>query len=47
MTAAEVRKAVIGIADILPYPIRLEDGVTWVDLDVYDRMNGKKINLFT
>ena len=47
MTAAEVRKALIANEDILPYPIRLEDGVTWVHLDIYDRMNGKKINLFT
>jgi uncharacterized protein YcbK (DUF882 family) len=34
MTAEEVRKWIIEHQDILPYSIRLEDGVSWVHLDV-------------
>lgn len=40
MSAKEVRVWLIENQDILPYPIRLEDKVTWVHLDV--RNDGKK-----
>lgn len=46
MTAEEVRRAIEQKADILPYPIRMEAGVTWLHFDVYDYMNCKKINYF-
>ena len=42
MTAEEVRQWLI--KTILPYPIRLEEGVNWVHLDVRDA--GVKVYLF-
>ncbi len=44
ITAQEVRDWLIANQDKLPYPIRLEEGVSWVHLDV--RVTGKKIYLF-
>ncbi len=32
-TAEEVRSEIKGIAHLLPYPVRLEKGVSWVHLD--------------
>lgn len=46
MTAEEVRQWIKKNESILPYPIRLEEGVTWVHIDIYDYCNGKKINTF-
>jgi hypothetical protein len=46
MTAEQARQKIRDNSDKLPYPIRLENNVTWVHLDVYDYMNGKKINEF-
>lgn len=40
MTAAEVRGWIIKNQILLPYPIRLEDGVSWVHLDM--RADGSK-----
>lgn len=40
MSAQQVRDWIVGNQDILPYPIRLEDKVTWVHLDV--RNDGKR-----
>ena len=46
MTAAEVRSAIQAAAKNLPYPIRLEDGVSWVHLDVYNDGSKEKVQLF-
>lgn len=45
MTAQEARNLIIKNKILLPYPIRLEDGVSWLHLDVYD-MNKGKVYLF-
>ena len=45
MTAEEARKLIIKNQVLLPYPIRLEDNVSWLHLDVYD-MNKGKVYLF-
>ena len=44
MQAHEVRKLIIEIQEELPYPIRLENNVSWVHLDVRDA--GKKVYVF-
>lgn len=46
MTAEQVRQLIIKNKDLLPYPIRLEKGVSWVHLDVYDNGSGEKVSLF-
>lgn len=46
MSAEEARQLIIKNKDNLPYPIRLEDGVSWLHIDTYDMGNGKKITLF-
>lgn len=46
MTAEEARKKIISNRGLLPVNIRLEDGVSWLHIDVYDPMNGQKVNLF-
>ena len=46
MTAEEARTIIATNVHLLPFPIRLEKNVTWVHLDIYDYMNGKKINYF-
>lgn len=35
-SAEQIRKEIIGSKYLLLYPIRLEDGVTWVHWDVYN-----------
>ena len=45
MTAEEARRIIIEKQELLPYPIRLEDGVSWVHLDVYE-MGTQKVSLF-
>ncbi|MCL2650311.1 MAG: hypothetical protein FWD60_04690 [Candidatus Azobacteroides sp.] len=47
MTAEEARKKIDEKQDLLPYPIRLESGVSWLHIDGYDNDNGKKITYFT
>jgi hypothetical protein len=44
MQAHEVRKLIIDIQEELPYPIRLENNVSWVHMDVRDA--GKKVYVF-
>lgn len=46
MTAAEVRALIQAKANQLPYPIRLEDGVSWVHIDVYNDGSKEKVVLF-
>lgn len=46
MTAEEARQRIIANARLLPYPIRLEDGVSWLHIDVYDNGKGQKVTLF-
>lgn len=46
MSAEEARSKIISNKNLLPYPIRLEKGVTWVHLDTYDSGNGDKVTLF-
>lgn len=46
MTASEVRSAIQAAAKRLPHPVRLEDGVTWVHLDVYNDGTKEKVVLF-
>ena len=46
MTAAEVRRTIQAAANRLPYPIRLEDNVSWVHLDVYNDDEKNKVKLF-
>lgn len=46
MTAADVRALIKAKANLLPYPIRLEDGVTWVHVDVYADNAKDKVTLF-
>ena len=45
MNAAAVRNWIMLHASELPYPISLEDGVSWVHLDMREQGN-KKIYLF-
>ena len=45
MSAKEVRDYIVRHADELPYPISLEDDVTWVHLDMRF-LNNKKVYLF-
>lgn len=46
MTAEEARQAIERNAHLLPYPVRLEDKVSWLHIDCYDSMNGKKVTRF-
>ena len=41
MTAEEARRLIVKNQILLPYPVRLEDGVNWLHLDVYDADKGK------
>lgn len=45
-SAEELRQIIKDNQDKLPYPIRLEDGVTWVHIDVYDQGFYNKITMF-
>lgn len=45
LTAAEMRKKIKDSADSLPYPIRLENGVAWLHVDVAEK-TGYKIYVF-
>lgn len=46
MTADEARKKITDNADKLPYPIRMEEGVSWLHVDVLP-VSEDKITLFT
>lgn len=46
MTAEEARRRIIEAQELLPHPIRLEDGVSWLHIDVYNNGKGKKVYLF-
>jgi len=41
LLAEEVRQWIIKNQNLLPYPVRLEDGVNWVHLDTRDADKGK------
>lgn len=45
-SAEEVRQIIKDNQDKLPYPIRLEEGVNWVHIDVYDSGFYNKITTF-
>ena len=45
MTAEEVRQWIIDHADELPHALRLEDGVSWVHMDVRNK-SVEKVDLF-
>ena len=47
MTAMQARQTIIDNVSQLPYPIRLEEGVSWLHLDVYDSGNNQPFTLFT
>lgn len=46
MNAEDARTIIKQNEDKLPYPIRLEEDVTWLHIDCYDPCNNKKINVF-
>ena len=47
MSAEEMRQTIKANADKLPYPIRIEDGVNWLHIDVKDMdYKGEKIYFF-
>ena len=45
-SAEKCRQKIITEQNTLPVPIRLEAGVSWVHFDVYNYLNGVKVNLF-
>jgi hypothetical protein len=46
MTSVQARHLIMDHIDKLPYPIRLEEGVTWLHLDTYDSGNNQPYTLF-
>lgn len=46
MTAEEARRHIIDKQELLPYPIRLEDGVSWLHFDLYKNGKNEKVYLF-
>lgn len=46
LISSEVRKWLLKNKNLLPYPIRLENNVSWVHLDTRDNFEGKKVILF-
>ena len=44
--ADHCRNLIIQNSHILPYPIRLENAVSWVHIDVYDSGSGRQITMF-
>ncbi len=46
MTAEEARHRIIDAQELLPHPIRLEDDVSWLHIDVYNNGKGEKVYLF-
>lgn len=45
-SAEDIRQMIKDNQDKLPYPIRLEDGVSWVHIDCYDQGFYNKITMF-
>jgi hypothetical protein len=45
-TAEQVRDILIDNSNKLPFPIRIENDVNWVHIDVFDPCNDNKINFF-
>lgn len=47
-TAEQMRQMILDKQDMLPYPIRMEDGVNWLHVDVKPRdYKGDKVYLFS
>ena len=46
-TAEQLRGIIADHADMLPYPVRLEEHVNWCHVDVYDNGSGDKVSFFT
>ncbi|MGL5262075.1 MAG: hypothetical protein ACRC9P_06805 [Bacteroides sp.] len=46
MTAEDARQKIKAKQGLLPYPMRLENSVSWLHMDTYDYLNGNKINTF-
>lgn len=46
MTGEEMRMKIIDNQNLLPYPIRLEGGVSWLHFDNNNTPNGEKIYIF-
>lgn len=46
LMAEEVRQWILKNKTLLPYPIRLENNVSWVHLDTRDNFTGEKVTLF-
>lgn len=46
MTAAQVRQWLINYKHMLPYPIRVEDGTSWVHIDLRNDGSAGKLILF-
>lgn len=46
MSAEQARELIEANKQLLPYPIRLENAVTWLHFDTYDLGNGNIINHF-
>lgn len=46
MTAEQMRRAIEANADKFPVPIRVEDDVTWLHVDVLDGGSGKQVYRF-
>ncbi|MCK5788153.1 MAG: hypothetical protein KAH32_04115 [Chlamydiia bacterium] len=46
VTAEEGRTIITGLSHLLPYKIRLEDGVSWIHLDVIDEPQNNKVYSF-
>jgi len=44
MTAVKARHKIEDNAHLLPYLIRIEEGVTWLHFEIYDMANGKMVN---
>jgi hypothetical protein len=42
-TAEEARELIRQNKDLLPYPCRIEQDVTWLHFDVFDTQNGEKL----
>jgi len=46
MTAEDARRLIYDKQGLLPYPVRLEQDVSWLHVDGYDPDNGMKVNFF-
>lgn len=46
LTAEEARNKIAAAQNLLPHPIRIERGVNWVHIDVYDTGASDKITYF-